>query len=112
METLIPKIMLRAAVIAASMAIPGAAWAQPSSPPTSTPAPPGPLPPASPTPPEQIAPPAPSSGVAAGGASGVIRPPAGVDPGIQSKAPAPTPNSMPVILPPGTPGGNPTVQPK
>jgi hypothetical protein len=32
--------------------------------------------------------------------NGVITPPAGVDPGIQTDAPAPNPNSMPVIRPP------------
>jgi hypothetical protein len=90
----------------------GAASAQPSSPPSSTPAPPGPTPPASPTPPEVIAPQ--GSPLAGGAKSGVIKPPTGVDPGIQSIPPvtSPAPNSMPVIPPPGTPGGNPSVQPK
>jgi hypothetical protein len=44
--------------------------------------------------------------------SGVIHPPEGVDPGIAVPAPDPNPNSTPVIPPPGTPGGNPSVQPK
>jgi hypothetical protein len=44
--------------------------------------------------------------------SGVIHPPAGVDPGIAASVPDPHPNSTPVIPPPGTPGGNPSVQPK
>jgi len=44
--------------------------------------------------------------------SGVIHPPAGVDPGIAVPAPDPDPHSTPVIPPPGTPGGNPSVQPK
>lgn len=44
--------------------------------------------------------------------SGVIRPPAAMDPGIAVPAPDPNPNSTPVIPPPGTPGGNPSVQPK
>jgi hypothetical protein len=44
--------------------------------------------------------------------SGVIHPPAGVDPGIEVPAPNPNPRSTPVIPPPGTPGGNPSVQPK
>jgi hypothetical protein len=42
---------------------------------------------------------------------GVIRPPAGVDPQIQ----VPPPESggrMPVIPPPGTPGGDPRIEPK
>jgi hypothetical protein len=42
---------------------------------------------------------------------GVIRPPAGVDPQIQ--VPPPEPGArMPVIPPPGTPGGDPRIQPK
>jgi hypothetical protein len=99
------------ALIALALTGAQAVLAQPSSPPSSTQAPPGPTPPMAPTPPEKIAPPAtlapsPSTG------SGVIHPPGGVDPGIQSTAPAPTPNSMRVIPPPGTPGGNPNVQPK
>ncbi len=44
--------------------------------------------------------------------SGVIKPPAGVDPGIAVPAPDPNPRTTPVIPPPGTPGGNPSVQPK
>jgi hypothetical protein len=41
---------------------------------------------------------------------GVICPPAGVDPGIS--APAAGGGIMPVIPPPGTPGGDPSVIPK
>lgn len=41
---------------------------------------------------------------------GVICPPGQVDPEI--RAPAPEGGPMPVIPPPGSPGGNPTVQPK
>jgi hypothetical protein len=41
--------------------------------------------------------------------NGVICPP-NVDPGI--KAPTPNAGNMPVIPPPGSPGGDPTVQPK
>lgn len=42
---------------------------------------------------------------------GVIRPPAGVDPQIQ--VPPPEPGArMPVIRPPGTPGGDQTIDPK
>ncbi len=44
--------------------------------------------------------------------SGVIHPPAGMDPGMAVQVPDPHPNSTPVIPPPGTPGGNPSVQPK
>jgi hypothetical protein len=45
-------------------------------------------------------------------ARGVIRPPLGVDPGIQGRVPEPMPNTTPVIPPPGTPGGNPLVIPR
>jgi hypothetical protein len=41
---------------------------------------------------------------------GVICPPPGVDPEI--KAPTPEGGATPVIPPPGTPGGDPSVQPK
>jgi hypothetical protein len=41
---------------------------------------------------------------------GVICPPAGVDPDI--RAPTPQSGTMPVIPPPGSPGGDPTVRPK
>ena len=44
--------------------------------------------------------------------SGVIHPPAGMDPGIAVQVPDPHPNSTPVIPPPGTPGGNPLVRPE
>ena len=43
---------------------------------------------------------------------GVIRPPAGVDPGLDQAPPALGQHSMPVIPPPGTPGGNPEIKPK
>jgi hypothetical protein len=42
---------------------------------------------------------------------GVIKPPADVDPEIQKKPPD-TSSKMPVIPPPGTPGGDPNVKPK
>jgi hypothetical protein len=41
---------------------------------------------------------------------GVICPPSQVDPAI--KAPTPEGGSMPVIPPPGSPGGNPNIAPK
>jgi hypothetical protein len=41
---------------------------------------------------------------------GVLCPPSGVDP--QMRAPTPDTGSTPVIPPPGSPGGNPNVQPK
>lgn len=41
---------------------------------------------------------------------GVLCPPAGIDPEI--RAPTPETGNMPVIKPPGSPGGDPTVRPK
>jgi len=43
---------------------------------------------------------------------GVIRPPTDVDPEMRVPAPVPNPGTTPVIPPPGSPGGNPTVDPK
>jgi hypothetical protein len=44
---------------------------------------------------------------------GVIRPPADISPNMpQVRPPAPDPRTTPVIPPPGTPGGNPQVEPK
>ena len=42
---------------------------------------------------------------------GVIKPPENVDPGLQRKPPDDS-SKMPVIPPPGTPGGDPNVKPK
>jgi hypothetical protein len=42
---------------------------------------------------------------------GVVHPP-NVDPGINIKPPADAPQSMPIVPPPGSPGGNPNVVPK
>jgi hypothetical protein len=56
-----------------------------------------------------------SPGTAEGGGGtprGVIRPPAGLDPGIHTTVPDPTPNTTPVIPPPGSPGGDPRVIPR
>jgi hypothetical protein len=41
---------------------------------------------------------------------GVLCPPAGVDP--QMRAPTPESGNTPVIPPPGSPGGDPTIRPK
>ena len=41
---------------------------------------------------------------------GVVCPPSGVDPEL--RAPTPDTGNMPVIPPPGSPGGDPTVRPK
>jgi hypothetical protein len=43
---------------------------------------------------------------------GVIKPPTNVDRQIQAPTPNPGPKSMPVVPPPGSPGGNPDVKPK
>lgn len=43
---------------------------------------------------------------------GVIRPPSAVDPRMNQSTPDPGSRSMPVLPPPGTPGGNPSVTPK
>ena len=50
---------------------------------------------------------------AQGNNSGVLKPPANVDPGIQAKPPVPS-SKLPttIVPPPGTPGGDPTTQPK
>lgn len=42
---------------------------------------------------------------------GVITPPANIDPEIK-QTPPPTGARMPIIPPPGTPGGNPAIKPK
>ena len=41
---------------------------------------------------------------------GVLCPPAGIDP--QMRAPTPDTGNTPVIRPPGSPGGDPTIRPK
>ncbi len=43
---------------------------------------------------------------------GVIRPPEGIAPDMSAPAPVPNPGTTPVIRPPGSPGGNPTAEPK
>ena len=43
--------------------------------------------------------------------NGVIKPPANIDPGMTEKPPE-TGGKMPVIPPPGAPGGNPSLKPK
>lgn len=43
---------------------------------------------------------------------GVLKPPQGVDPGIHQPPPAQTGDKMPVIVPPGEPGGDQSIQPK
>jgi hypothetical protein len=53
-----------------------------------------------------------NGGAQSPGNSGVLPPPSNIDPGIQAARPPGPPGLMPVIPPPGTPGGNPDVQPK
>jgi hypothetical protein len=43
---------------------------------------------------------------------GVIKPPENVDRKMEAPTPNPGPRSMPVVPPPGSPGGNPDVKPK
>lgn len=43
---------------------------------------------------------------------GVLQPPSGVDPGMHKEPPATTDDKMPIIVPPGEPGGDQSVQPK
>jgi hypothetical protein len=47
-----------------------------------------------------------------GDTGGVIRPSGNPDPGIAAQPPDPDPGTTRVIPPPGTPGGDPSVQPK
>ncbi len=65
------------------------------------------------TPPEQVAPRGDGSNLSdrLSRNQGTVTPPA-VDPGITKTPPAHTNGSMPVIPPPGTAGGNPSVIPK
>jgi hypothetical protein len=67
--------------------------------------------------PGTIAPPGTTTGRSGGPLSdqlarsdGVLCPPAGVDP--QMRAPTPDAGNTPVIPPPGSPGGDPTIRPK
>ena len=43
---------------------------------------------------------------------GVLKPPQGIDPEIHQAPPESTGDKMPVIVPPGEPGGDQSVQPK
>jgi hypothetical protein len=63
--------------------------------------------------PEKIAPPADDLSEKLDRSGGVIPPPADPGPGIVIPPPEPDPApDMPVIRPPGTPGGDPSIQPK
>ena len=110
----------------ALIAVSGAALAQapptPTTPPAQT-APPAPVrgvnncAPTESTPQGSIAPQGTTTGQRTGPlgdrlarSDGVLCPPAGVDPSI--RAPTPDAGNMPVIPPPGSPGGDPTLRPK
>ena len=100
------RAYLAASMCVVGLTLAGAANAQPAAQPT---------PPVAPvnSPPEVIAPKSGSTdklGVSKPTA-GVVRPP-NVDPQMSVKPPANEPSSGAVIPPPGTPGGNPNVQPK
>ncbi|HEX3498390.1 MAG TPA: hypothetical protein VHT04_03620 [Stellaceae bacterium] len=56
------------------------------------------------------APPAASEQLSRSGS--VIKPPDNVDRKIEAPTPNPGPQSMPIVPPPGLPGGNPDVKPK
>jgi hypothetical protein len=56
------------------------------------------------------APPATSEQLSRSG--GIIKPPDNVDRKIEAPTPNPGPQSMPIVPPPGSPGGNPDVKPK
>jgi hypothetical protein len=96
----------------ASAALTSAALAQnpQPAPPQATQAPVAP-PSASQPPPEKIAPRQGTLSDQLSEQKGTLRPPA-VDPGINAPLPRQAQGSMPVIPPPGTPGGNQAVVPK
>jgi hypothetical protein len=106
--------------LAACLALPGAAGAQNPQPAQPHEPHPSVAPPNAPQPPpERIAPRDSAPGTAGRGSfsdrlsqqQGTLRPPA-VDPGIHAPLPADRQETMPVIPPPGTPGGNRDVVPK
>ena len=90
----------------------GAAAAQTADQPQTSPNPPKSPPTTLPLPPEQGEGSGSSMSERLSKSQGVIRPPQEVDPAIKQEAPSTGPNSMPVIPPPGTPGGDQSVKPK
>ena len=96
--------------------VPGASAQTPSAP--ATPVQPQPRDPNMPalqnTVPEKIDPAGPATNLSdkLEKSGGVITPRTNVDPGITVSPPVPNPGTMPIIPPPGSPGGNPNVQPK
>ena len=98
----VPAVML--------VAVPaGAQNPLPSSP--ANPTVPVPPPNAASTPPEKVAPPDSDLSTNLSKRKGIITPP-NVDPGMAVSPPHTGPDMMPVIPPPGSPGGNPSVVPK
>lgn len=78
------------------------------------------MPPLQQMPAEKVAPKEPAETGSTGGdlsdklqrSEGVIRPPQTATPDMAVPAPVPEPGTTPVIPPPGSPGGNPQVQPR
>ena len=111
------SILLSYALLAASGAASAQAPPTPATPPAQT-APAGDCAPTRPLPPRgTIAPEGSTTGRAAeplgdklAKSDGVLCPPTGVDPEI--RAPTPETGNMPVIPPPGSPGGDPNIRPK
>ena len=106
------RCTIRLATAALLLAWPGATWAQrvpapaPERPPTTPPsAEPGTRIP------DRLLPPGASSGSEAP-MGGVLSPGMNPDPGMSVMPPMPAPGASRVIPPPGTPGGNPDVQPR
>jgi hypothetical protein len=108
--------MALAVVLAAGTAV-AQSPPSPHNPPPPTATRPDPRPCVQPRPPIGASKPAPTTGQAPplsdqlAQGNGVLCPPKGIDPEIIEPAPN-VGSTMPVIPPPGTPGGNPTVQPK
>jgi hypothetical protein len=106
-----PKPIHAALAAAALVVLGGAALAQPAPVPAPVPdRPPTATPPENRVP-EQLAPRVPEAGAEAA-QPGVISPRRNLDPDMAVRPPRVDPNSPSVIPPPGTPGGNPTVQPR
>jgi hypothetical protein len=95
-----------AAMICASFAMRNEAAAQTQQPIPEIPAPSGQLPQS------ETAPAHESLGEQLSRSKGLIKPPDGLDAGIEAPAPQPNPGTTPVIPPPGTPGGDPSAEPK
>ena len=102
------RVWTMRAIAALAVSLPVAAWSQTTPPRSDAPAA---APPVEAVPTDSL-----RTGEKLGDAlsrsDGVIRPPAGVDPEMQKPTPDLSAGNMPVIPPPGSPGGNPNVQPK